>query len=121
MSIHQQKYIRGPTVFAAAFIAALASAPAGAAEVITFSEDIFPIIQFRCVACHQPEGEGYQKSGLDLRTYQGLMKGTKFGAMVIPGDAFRSNLMVMLDKRGSPEIRMPHGQKPLTSCDRDLF
>jgi len=113
--------IRGPTVFCFALIIALVSAPARAAEVITFSEDIFPIIQFRCLSCHQPQGDGYEKSGLDLRTYDGLMKGTKFGPMVIPGDAFMSNLMVMLDKRGSAEIRMPHGKKPLTSCDRDLF
>ncbi len=113
--------IRGPTVFAIALIVTLVSGPVRAVEEITFSEDIFPIIQFRYLACHQPQGDGYEKSGLDLRTYDGLMAGTKFGPMVIPGDAFMSNLMVMLDKRGSAEIRMPHGKKPLTSCDRDLF
>jgi hypothetical protein len=34
-----------------------------------------------------------KKSGLDLTSYEGLMKGTKFGAMVIPRDSERSNLM----------------------------
>ena len=43
------------------------------------------------------------------RTYAGVMKGTKFGAMVTPGDPDTSNLMWLLDWKASPEIRMPHG------------
>jgi hypothetical protein len=31
-------------------------------------------------------GAGYEKSGLDLTSYAGVMKGTKFGRMVIPRD-----------------------------------
>ena len=82
---------------------------------------IYPIIQIRCLECHQPQGEGYKKSGLDLRTYEGLMKGTKFGPMVIPGDAFMSNLIVLIDGRAASGLRMPHGKKKLSSCDKDLF
>ena len=59
------------------------SAPVCAAESQSFSEDILPIFIGRCVSCHQPGGAGYEKSGLDLSSYEGLMKGTKFGAMVI--------------------------------------
>ena len=103
------------------FVVSLVSAPVQAAEVVSFSEDIFPIIQIRCLECHQPQGEGYEKSGLDLRTYEGLMKGTKFGPMVIPGDAFMSNLIVLIDGRAKAGLRMPHGKKKLTSCDKDLF
>jgi Planctomycete cytochrome C len=62
------------------------SAQLCAAEPQSFSEDILPIFKGRCVSCHQAGGEGYEKSGLDLTTYEGLMKGTKFGAMVIPRD-----------------------------------
>ena len=47
------------------------------------------------------------------------MKGTKYGPMVIPGDAESSNLMMLLDWRVSPEIRMPHGKKKLSICDRN--
>ena len=47
------------------------------------------------------------------------MKGTKFGKMVIPGDPMGSNLMWLLDWRGAPETRMPHGKKKLSTCDRD--
>ena len=85
----------------------------------SFREDVVPIFVGRCVSCHQPGGEGAQKSGLDLTTYAGVMKGTKFGPMIIPGDPDSSNLMRLLDWRASPELRMPHGKKQLSSCDRN--
>jgi hypothetical protein len=90
-----------------------------AADTISFSEDIMPILKGRCISCHQPGGEGYAKSGLDLSTYEGLMKGTKFGAMVIPRDPDSSNLMWLLDWRASPQLRMPHGKRKLSVCDRN--
>jgi mono/diheme cytochrome c family protein len=85
----------------------------------SFTEDVMPIFVGRCVSCHQPGGEGTVKSGLDLTSYAGLMKGTKFGPMIIPGDPESSNLMLLLDWRASPELRMPHGKKQLSSCDRN--
>ena len=87
----------------------------------TFSEDVFPIFKGRCVDCHQPGAEGFEKSGLDLTTYAGVMKGTKFGAMVIPRDPDSSNLVWLLDWRAKPEVRMPHGRKKLSTCDRDAI
>jgi mono/diheme cytochrome c family protein len=97
------------------------SAQLCAADPQSFSEDILPIFQGRCVSCHQPGGAGYEKSGLNLTSYEGLMKGTKFGAMVIPRDPEGSNLMWLLDWRGSPEVRMPHGKKKLSICDRNAI
>ena len=78
-----------------------------------------PIFKGRCEGCHQPGGEGTEKSGLDLTSYAGVMKGTKFGPMVIPGDPESSNLMLLLDWRASAELRMPHGKRQLSSCDRN--
>jgi mono/diheme cytochrome c family protein len=89
--------------------------------MMSFSEDVLPVFVGRCVSCHQPSGEGTEKSGLDLTTYAGLMKGTKYGPMVIPGDPDSSNLMLLLDWRASPELRMPHGKKQLSSCDRNAI
>ena len=87
----------------------------------SFREDIVPIFKGRCESCHQPNGEGAQKSGLDLTSYAGVMKGTKFGPMIIPGDPESSNLMLLLDWRASAELRMPHGKKQLSSCDRNAI
>ena len=98
------------------------SQPACAApQATSFSEDVLPIFRGRCFSCHSPGGEGAEKSGLDLTTYAGVMKGTKFGPMIIPGDPDSSNLMRLLDWRASPELRMPHGKKQLSTCDRDLI
>ena len=85
----------------------------------SFKEDVMPIFVGRCISCHQSGGEGFAKSGLDLTSYASVMKGTKFGPMIIPGDPESSNLMLLLDWRASPELRMPHGMKQLNSCDRN--
>jgi Planctomycete cytochrome C len=81
---------------------------------MSYSEDIAPIFKGWCVSCHQPGGEGFKASGLDLTTYQGTMKGTKFGPMVIPRQPDVSNLVVLM--RGQAKIRMPLGHKPLPDC-----
>lgn len=91
---------------------------AAPAETVTFAEDVFPIFKGRCLDCHAPGKEGFEKSGLDLTTYEGVMKGTKFGPMVQPRDPDSSNLVWLLDWRGSPQTRMPHGKKKLSTCDR---
>lgn len=86
---------------------------ANAAEEVSYRLDVQPILDSRCVACHKPGGEGMQKSGLDLTTYAGLMKGTKHGSIVVPGDPVLSNLNVLVEGRASSEVRMPHNQRPL--------
>ena len=84
---------------------------------MSFVEDIAPIIKGWCVSCHQPGGEGYNASGLDLTNYDGLMKGTKFGAMVIPGQPDTSSLIALID--GRSKINMPFGHKALPGCLRN--
>ena len=91
---------------------------AAAAGPVSFEEDVFPILELRCMECHQPGGAGYEKSGLDMRTYEGLMKGTKHGPMIIPGSIIESNLIAMIDRRTSSELWMPHGKKQLSRCER---
>lgn len=87
---------------------------------ISFADDIQPIFQIRCQACHQPGGDGFEKSGFDVRSYEGLMAGTKFGAMIIPGEPNTSSLMVLLDGKAKG-IQMPHGKRKLSTCDRDMI
>ena len=92
-----------------------------AEEIVSFKEDILPLFKWRCASCHEPGGAGYEKSGLDLTSYAGVMKGTKFGAMVVPREPESSNLMLLLDWRAAPALRMPHGKKQLSSCDRSTI
>ncbi len=90
-----------------------------ATEEVTFSEDIFPVIRVRCMGCHVPGAEGFEASGLDLSSYEGLMAGTNFGPMVMPGNPDASNLLTLID--GQAAIRMPHNEKPMSKCERQDF
>ncbi len=107
--------------FAVAAVAVLAAVPALAQPPVSFKDDVQPILQGHCVACHQPGGEGLAKSGLDLTSYAGLMKGTRLGPMVVAGDPLTSNLMVLIDGRADKSLQMPHGKRKLTICDRDII
>ena len=44
-----------------------------------------------------------------METYEDFMRGTKYGPMVIPGDSAGSNLLVLMEGRADPSIKMPHG------------
>lgn len=92
-------------------VLALLSLPslAGAAPEVGYRKDVRPIIHDYCLNCHEPGGKGYEKSGLDMRTYQSLMKGTKFGTVIKPGDSFTSILIQVVEGRVHPSIRMPYG------------
>jgi len=92
-----------------------------APAITSFADDVLPIFKGYCFGCHQPGGQGSDKSGLDLGTYEGIMRGTKFGKMVVPGDPESSNLMWLLDWRGAPATHMPLGKKKLSTCARDTI
>lgn len=80
---------------------------------VSFSKDVKPILAEHCVSCHNPEGEGFKKSGLNLESYATLMKGTKFGPVVIPGEPLSSSLVLLIDGKADPAITMPHGSLQL--------
>lgn len=97
---------------AAIFAVLLLSSAVSAAPLpqqVSYQRDIRPIIHDYCLNCHEPGGKGYEKSGLDMRTYQSLMKGTQFGAVIKPGDSFTSILIQVVEGRVHASIRMPYG------------
>ena len=71
--------------------------------------DVKPVLDRYCLECHQPGGAGFVASGLDLSSYEGVMAGTRNGPMVIAGDSLGSNLLVLMEGRADPSIKMPHG------------
>jgi hypothetical protein len=88
---------------------------------VSFKGDVLPILQVHCAACHATGAEGAKASGLILTDYADVMKGTKYGPMIIPGDPENSNLMWLLDWRASPQLRMPHGKQQLPVGERDTI
>lgn len=105
----------------AAALVLVAGAASAKEEPISFAEDVQPILGARCAMCHQPGAQGYEKTGFDLTSYEGVMKGTNLGPMVIAGDPLTSNLMVLVEGRSDKSIQMPHGKKKLSQCDRDVL
>jgi len=77
---------------------------------------VYPILKANCAECHTaPDGEGYTKSGLALSTYEELMKGTKMGPIIIPGQSLNSSFNRLIEGRPGvdPSIQMPHGKVKL--------
>ncbi len=97
------------------------SGHSAAQEAVSFAEDVYPILELRCLECHKPGGAGYESSGLDMRSHAALMKGTKHGPVVVPGRAFESSLLAVIDQRTDPSLWMPHNAKRLSKCERLLL
>jgi hypothetical protein len=105
--------MKNMTLLCSAVLALLAfpvlGAPVQGQKEISYKNDVFPILHDYCLNCHEPGGKGYAKSGLDMSTYQSLMKGTSFGAVIKPGDSFTSILIELVEGRAHPSIKMPYG------------
>ncbi len=90
---------------------------------ISFQSDIDPILHDKCQRCHvPPNGVGYVRTGLNMQSYDTLMKGTIFGTVIIPGDSKRSAINKLIEGRAGEMMRMPHGDvKKLTTEEVEYF
>ena len=85
---------------------ALVLAGCGQGEV-SFSNDVQPIFETHCVRCHSGTAEGAMASKYVMEDYNGVMTGTAFGAVVVPGSRMSSALYLVIAGKTAPEIRMP--------------
>jgi len=96
-------------------------------RAVSFQNDVRPILATNCSECHQEGGSGFDASGLSVVSYEALMAGTKpqngeqRGEIIIPGDPASSTLMVLVEGRADPSIRMPHGKEPLKPEDINVL
>jgi hypothetical protein len=84
-------------------------------EQVSYQSDIKPLIDSYCAECHTHGGEGTQASGFSVDTYAALMKGTKYGPVIIAGDPLSSTLYRLVAGKTDPSIQMPHGKKPMST------
>ena len=56
---------------------------------MTYKDSVGPLLESRCGSCHGSSGI----KGLDLTSYQGLMKGSESGPVILPGDPTNSLLV----------------------------
>jgi len=89
------------------YFMAIAVFSAGCSQEVSFQKDVNPILQANCLSCHDGKGEGIEASGFSVQSYDDLMKGTKFGQVVVPGDSLSSSLYRLIDHQADPKIQMP--------------
>ena len=121
-----------PIIFSLAACFAVATAalaadtklpPASEKQDITYASDIKPIFDVSCVKCHSGDKA---KARLHMDTLEGVLKGTKHGKVVTPGDAEKSPLLKSVaHMTKDPENWMPPlhnkaGIKPLTQAEIGL-
>jgi hypothetical protein len=104
----------------AIFTTTLLLAACGQKE-ISYTADVQPILNKYCMECHVEGGKGHEKSGLLMTSYENLMKGTKFGTIIKPGDSLTSAMIMLVEGRADASIKMPHGKEPLSKENIDLL
>ncbi len=89
---------------------------AGCSKKVSFKADIMPIFEEKCLRCHDGSGEGSEKSDFSVLNYEIVMKGTKFGKVVVPGDSNSSTLYRLISHKAHPKVQMPpHHDESLAS------
>lgn len=84
-------------------------------QIAKFEEEILPIFEARCVACH---GETSPQSGLDLRSLAAVLKGGQHGPVLEEGFSDKSILMRQLRSGAMP----PKGVgEPLAAAEIELI
>lgn len=79
-------------------------------EQISYSQHLQPIFKKNCLSsgCHNSQNPA---NGLDLTSWESLIRGSDYGAVIISGHAEHSHLVEHLE--GEAEPRMPLNRNPL--------
>ncbi len=100
----------GITRIWAIVFAALSSTSASAAEPVSFSTHIEPLLKKNCLGCHQP---AVKQSELDLTSYAAFQTGGLKGPGFTAGKPEESLVVRYLTGEAKPA--MPFGGKPLAA------
>jgi hypothetical protein len=107
-------------------VAKKSGAPPKADEPIDFTNHVFPILEDRCLNCHnepyKKNGRTIQpKAGLALNTYELVMKGNLDNLVVTAGDVDDSYLHEVLTLDEDDDMFMPPKGGPLTKEQIDII
>ena len=89
---------------------------------VSFKADVMPILERHCLECHDAVGGGTAVSGFTVVSYNGVMQGTQYGPVVLPGDPDSSVLIQLVEGRADPSITMPHGDREkLYAAEKEIL
>ena len=103
-------------VFLITLLTSLVVVGCATGPTVSYQRDVRPIFVDKCIDCHSPPyGEGYAKTGLDLRSYESLMKGSVYGPVIVPGNSKKSPLNMLVEGRAGDLSRVLKRQhNPMT-------
>ena len=81
------------------------AAAAGTATVVSFKEDVFPLVKKYCLSCHAQKEENMSELSMD--DYATMMQGGRHGGPVVPGKVDESVLVKKLRENPPFGQRMP--------------
>ena len=87
-----------------------------AQEKINFTDHILPVVEANCSKCHNPDKK---KADLDLTSFQGALKGSGSGAVVVSGNLDGSKLWKALTHAEEPY--MPPNRPKLADKELEVF
>ena len=85
---------------------------------LTYDDDVKPIFRRRCFACHNTSE---MKSGLNLESFAGLMKGGGSGEIVKAGRPSGSTLYLAVAHEGTGIPRMPLGGGKIPDAEINII
>lgn len=80
--------------------AAAATQPAAQGAIVSFAQDVLPLLESRCTNCH---GRERTEKGLNLKTYADMMQGSENGPVVTAGNAADSKLVELILNQKMPK------------------
>lgn len=107
-------FIKSTVTLASTLSAMLLLGCSAEPATVSFNNQVKPLIDKYCTECHLTGGAGAEASGFITENYESLMKGTKFGPVIVAGDPLSSSLYRLVAGKVDPSIRMPHGKESLS-------
>ncbi len=92
------------------------TSPAFAQEKISYQDHILPLVEANCSKCHNADKK---KADLELTSYQGALKGSGSGAILVAGNPEASKLWKALTHAEEPF--MPPNRPKLADQELELF
>jgi hypothetical protein len=104
---------------AAGLCALLAGGDAASAQgTVQFERDVWPILKAKCVTCHGPE-DHFNELRLDSKDR--ILKGSKNGKIITPGDPAKSPMYLRVSLPPDDLDVMPAEGDPLTAAQIDTL
>ena len=90
--------------------------PASAEDKVTYQDHILPLVEANCSKCHNADKK---KADLEMTSYQGVLKGSGSGAVVVSGNLDGSKLWKALTHAEEPT--MPPNRPKLPEKELEVF